>query len=278
MNPLSVIASTFHEVLYRPIINVLVFFVHQGDAFHLPGALGLSIVLLTILIRLLVWPFMSTQIRSARKLTELKPHLDALKKKHKDDKKALGEAQMALYKEHNYNPAGGCLPSLVQLAVVWALAQAVPTLFNSNGLQTVNALLYPGNAALAVSPDPHFLGMDLSSKLAALPVFSSEWTMLLAVPLITAALTFVQAKMMSPKPVKVYLGDSPKEVKEKEEVEDTATAVQSQMMYMMPVMIGVFAYQLPIGLALYWNTMTIMGILQQYIISGWGGLNLKKLF
>ena len=77
---------------------------------------------------------------------------------------------------------------------------------------------------------------------------------------------------MTPKKVKLYRSDSPKEVKEKEENEDMTQAMQTQMTFMMPVMIGFFAFQFPIGLALYWNTVTILSIIQQYLISGWGGM------
>ncbi len=266
MNPLALIGSVFHEALYRPIMNLLIFFINQT------GSLGVSIILLTLLIRFLVWPFMTSQLRSAKKLAELKPHLDILKSKHKGDRQALSQAQMALYKEHGYNPAGGCLPSLVQLVVVWALAQAVPALF-SEGVQSINGLLYPFVSPLTTSPDPHFLGLDLSTKIASVQMFSPYWTALLLVPLITAALTFVQAKMMMPKPVAVRPSDTSKEKKEKEDMEDTMSAVQGQMVVMMPIMIAVFSYQLPIGLAVYWNVMTLVGLVQQYMISGWGGLS-----
>lgn len=272
MNPLAFLGSTYNELLFRPIINLLVFFINFVESLGIPGGLGISIIFLTLVIRLLVWPFMSAQIRSAKKLAELKPHMDVLKAKHKGDRQALSQAQMALYKEHGYNPAGGCLPSLIQLFVVWALAQAVPMLFD-HGIDTVNAYLYPFVQPLTSSPNPHFLGFDLSTKIYTVEMFSQYWMFLLIVPLLTAALTFVQAKMMIPQPVKTYKSDSPKEKKEKEDMEDTMSAVQGQMVVMMPIMIAVFSYQLPIGLALYWNVMTIVGIIQQYMISGWGGMS-----
>ena len=79
--------------------------------------------------------------------------------------------------------------------------------------------------------------------------------------------------MTLPKPVKTYPSDSPKEKKEKEGLEESMGQVQSQMVYLMPVMIGFFAYQFPVGLAIYWNAYTILGIIQQHRISGWGGLS-----
>ena len=55
--------------------------------------------------------------------------------------------------------------------------------------------------------------------------------------------------------------------------DDFATVFQSQSLYIFPVMIGFFSYTFPLGLSLYWNTFTIFGIIQQYLISGWGGLS-----
>jgi YidC/Oxa1 family membrane protein insertase len=82
--------------------------------------------------------------------------------------------------------------------------------------------------------------------------------------------------MMMPVAVKEYPTDSKKEKKEKEDNEDMMMAMQGQMMFLMPIMIGYFAFQFPVGLAIYWNTFTILGIVQQYLLSGWGGM--KTLF
>lgn len=219
-----------------------------------------------------MWPFMTSQIRSSKKLAELKPHLDELKKKHKDDKQALAAAQMALYKEHGVNPAGGCLPALMQIPVFIALYQSInhfiPGL-DSGGIEGINKLLYFPWLKLSAPPDSYFLGLNLGVKPAD---FTQYGPALLLIPLVTAALTFVQSKMMLPKPVKEYPSDSPKEKEEKSKEQDTMGAVQSQMMYMMPLMIGYFAFTFPAGLAIYWNTYTILGIIQQYMISGWGGM------
>lgn len=264
------IGDIFNTVFLGPIINLLVL-IHYGlNIIRLPGALGFSIIILTIVIRLLVWPFMASQLKSAKKMADLKPHLDALKSKHKDDRQALASAQMALYKEHGVNPAAGCLPTLIQLPVLIGLYQAIFALFEgSQGLDKINALLYNRSWYLDKSPDLNFFGVNLASKPSE---FASVGMFLLLVPVITGLLTFVQSKMMTPKSLKDYPSDSPKEKKEKESFEDSMSAVQSQMTYLLPIMLGYFAFQFPIALSLYWNTLTILGIIQQYYISGWGGL------
>jgi YidC/Oxa1 family membrane protein insertase len=269
---LPIIGPIFDLLFFRPIITVLVVIINILQSWGIPGAMGLSVILMTLLIRFVLWPVMGSQIKSASKIARLKPHIDELKVKHKDDKAALSKAQMDLYKEHGVNPAGGCLPALIQIPVFLALANAIPTFFQAGGLEKVNNLSYLPDFKLAEFPDPHFLGINLSHSLSGLSIGSPEWMLLLTVPLITAALSFIQSKMMMSEPLKVNKNDSPKEAKQKVELEDTMSAMQSQMLYMMPIMIGVFAYQFAVGVALYWNIFTIIGIIQQHKVSGWGGM------
>ncbi|MBI3103473.1 membrane protein insertase YidC [Candidatus Daviesbacteria bacterium] len=269
---MGVIGDIFNLIFYGPTVNLLVLIFQGLQAVSIPGALGLSIILLTVIIRILVWPFMSSQIKSAKKMADLKPHMDELKKKHTDNKQALAQAQMALYKEHGVNPAGGCLPALIQIPIFIALYQALLNIIPGAGgqIDKINTLLYFPNLKLPPGLDPSFLGINLAVKPSE---FTTYGPILLTIPLITAALTFVQSKMMLAKPVKTYPADSPQEKKEKEGLEESMGQVQSQMVYLMPVMIGYFAFTFPIGLAIYWNTYTILGIIQQYKISGWGGLS-----
>ena len=265
------IGDIFNLVFMGPVINLLVL-IYQGlQALHIPGALGFSIMILTILIRVLVWPFMASQIKATRKMADLKPHLDQLKVKHKGDKQGLATAQMALYKEHGVNPAGGCLPAVIQIPIFIALYQSIIRILpgSSTNVNQINSLLYFPQFKLPQALDPNFLGLNLGIKPSE---FGTHGVFLLLIPLVTASLTFVQSKMAMPKVVKPYPSDSPKEKKEKEGMEESMGQVQSQMVYMMPVMIGYFAFNFPIGLAIYWNTYTILGIIQQYTISGWGGL------
>ncbi|MBU1000548.1 YidC/Oxa1 family membrane protein insertase [Patescibacteria group bacterium] len=268
------IVSIFEKIFLGPVINLLVL-IYQGlQALHVPGALGFAILILTILIRFALWPFMASQIKATKKMAELKPHLDALKQKHKKDKKAFAEAQMALYKEHGINPIGGCLPALVQIPVFFALYQSIINILPGAGghLDKVNSLLYFSQLKLPETLDPNFLGLNLGIKPSE---FGSHGFFLLLIPIVTAGLTFIQSKMTLPKPIKKYPSDSPKESKEKEGLEASMGQVQSQMVYLMPIMIGYFAFSFPTGLALYWNTYTILGIIQQRRISGWGGMGKK---
>ena len=269
--PLNFIGDLFH-LFFIVMVNLLALIIHLLNTIHAPGTLGLAILIITILIRFLVWPFMGSQIKVSKKMAEIQPHLSALKEKHKEDKKALAAAQAALYKEHNINPAGGCLTSIIQIPVLYSLYSSIFTLVNNkNGLSQFNSLLFNQQWHLNKLPDTHFLGLNLAYRPSD---FSHYGFFLLLVPLVTAGLQFVQSSMMvSAAKVKNYPSDSSKEKKEKETADQTMAAMQGQMRYMMPVMIGFFAFQFPIGLAVYWNTFTLMGIWQQYSISGWGGVS-----
>jgi len=271
MNPFSAIVAIFNTLFLAPVINIMVLFIHAFDAIGLPGSLGLSIIALTVVVKLLVWPFMTAQLRSTKKMADLKPYLDKLKEQHKGNQQKFSQAQMALFKEHGVNPVAGCLPALIQMPVLIALYQVIFTFFDTkSGLSHINNLAYSFVPDLQKMPSSQFLGIDLSYKPSD---FSQHGWVLLLIPIVTTLLQFVQSKMMVSAPVKKYPSDSPKEKKEKDTKGDMASAMQSQMLYLMPLMIGFFSYSFPVGLALYWNTFTILGIIQQYKIAGLGGLN-----
>ncbi len=259
---IKIAGDLFNLILLQPVINLVVLILFILQFFHIPNALGFSIIILTIIISLIMWPFRSSQIKVTKKMADLKPHLDELKQKHKGDKKAFAEAQMALFKEHGFNPAAGCLPTLLPLFLIYPLYQVIFAFFGGQqGLEKINYFLYFPEWHLKTIPDLNFFGINLATKPSE---FATAGALFLLIPFVTAILTFIQTKMMSPKKVK--------EVKEKAKEEDMQTAMQSQMVFLMPIMIGWFAFQFPVGLAIYWNTFTIMGIIQQYKISGWGGL------
>src|SRR3989344_5323063 len=99
---IKIAGDLFNLILLQPIINLVVLILFILQFLHIPNALGFSIIILTIIISLVMWPFRSSQIKVTKKMADLKPHLDELKQKHKDDKKAFAEAQLALFKEHGF--------------------------------------------------------------------------------------------------------------------------------------------------------------------------------
>jgi len=268
---MQALGDLFHVVFFAPIVNLIAVIINFLNNFHFPWALGIAIIAVTLIIRLLLWPLMSSQIRSSKKIADLKPELDALKIKHKGDKQALSNAQMALYKQHGINPMAGCLPTILQFPILIALYQVLLSFFQGEqGLININNTLYSFITPLSSIPDTYFLFFNLVDKPSD---FMTIGTTVLLIPLVTALLTFIQAKMMLPqKPLKILKDDKKQEVKEKLAMDDAMSTIQTQMVYLMPAMIGYFAFTFPAGLSLYWNIMTVIGIVQQYKIGGWGGM------
>jgi YidC/Oxa1 family membrane protein insertase len=272
------IKSLWATLLVNPIINLLVALYKLFEYFHIPGPLGFAVIGLTLIIRLILYPLMNAQLRSAKKMAKIKPHMDLLSTKHKDDKQALQQAQLALYKEHGVNPAAGCLPLLIQMPVLIALYGVFNQVLNNGNLhkviEEINHVVY-SQALKMTQLDLNFFGINLGIKPAQ---FQTHGYLLLLVPIITAALQYWQTKLMMPIPAKVSEGTPAvlkpinKKTKELAKIEekpkeDMAADMQKQMAIITPLMFGYFALQFPLGLALYWNVFGLFGIIQQIAIN-----------
>src|SRR3989338_3724778 len=143
----------FNLVLYKPLLNLLVVF------YNFIPDIGVSIILLTILIRLLLWPLNAAMYKGQKALQTLQPQLKKLQEQHKNNKEELSKALMALYKEHKVNPLSSCLPVLAQIPLLIALYQVL-----SDGLNAAKAL--PPLYSFVANPEHFsllFLGLiDLS--------------------------------------------------------------------------------------------------------------------
>lgn len=265
--------NAFDTLLINPILNMLIVFYGLLNTANIPGSLGLSIIAMTLVIRLALWPLTTQQLKSSKKMAELKPHLDKIKETHKDDKIRHQQEVSRLYKEHGVNPLSGCLPLLLQMPIFIALYQVLlkfVDITNSDLLANINDRIYIPALKLQDIPSTYFFGLNLSSK-------PNEWAtigiFILAIPLVTGVLQFIQSKMLVAQqttPAKIKKG---KKEEKKESLEDSMAQMQSQMTFIMPAMIAFFSYGFPVGLALYWNTFTVIGIVQQYKIMGAGSLN-----
>lgn len=262
--------NPFDTFLINPILNLLIGIYSLLHTISIPGAFGLSIIILSAAIRLVLWPLTSVQLRSTQKMAALKPHLDRIKIEHGHDKVRHQQEQAKLYKEHGVNPLAGCLPLLLQLPVFIGLYNVLSRVLqfdNADFLTSINSHLYFQKLYLMDKPNTSFLGTSLSTK-------PNEWAhvglVILAIPLITGLFQLVQSKMLTPQvsPAAIKKSDD-----KKGDMGETMSQVQSQMTYLMPAMIAFFSYGFPVGLSLYWNTFTLIGIIQQYVVSGPGALN-----
>lgn len=275
--------TIWNQLLVWPIVNVLMALYKGFEYLHIPGPLGFAVIGLTIIIRALLYPLMNAQMKSAKKMSALKPHLDSISEKHKNDKQALQQAQLALYKEHGVNPAAGCLPLLIQMPVLIALYNVFYQVLNNGNVQKVVAEL--NHVAYASwlhidKLDLTFLGVNLGLKPGQ---WQTHGWWLLSIPVITGALQWYQSKLMLPqtpaadsatqlkqtsskKQSKAMVKKTVETVAEKKP-EDTAMEMQKQMAMITPIMFGYFALQFPLGLALYWNVFGLFGIMQQLKIN-----------
>lgn len=230
-------SNLFYTILYQPLLNILVFFYNI-----IPGHdIGAAIILLTVLIRLVLWPLMGKSIKGQKAMQSLQPKIQALKEQYKGDKQKLAQATMELYKAEKINPLSSCLPLLVQMPILIALYWVLSAGLKSERLD----LLYPFVANPGTIKTVAFGFLDLAQK---------SW--LLAV--LAGAAQYWQSKMLPMTPPAVK-GEGSKD-------EGMAAIMNKQMLYMMPLMTVIIGGTLPGGLTFYWFLSTALTGLQQVIM------------
>lgn len=186
------------------------------------GSYGLSIIIVTLIIRLLILPLMIKQTKSSKAMQALQPEMQKLKEKYssKDQKtqQKLQQETMALFQQHGVNPLAGCFPLIIQMPILIGFYHAIS---RTQEIANHNFLWFDLG-----SPDPIYL-----------------------LPLIAGVTTFIQQKIMM-----------------------AGTANQNpqmaMMLWLMPIMIIIFAINFPAALSLYWVVGNIFMIVQTYFIKG----------
>lgn len=226
----------YHTIIYQPLFNLLVWLYTI-----IPGHdIGIAIILLTIVVKIVLYPLSFQSIRSQKALQVLQPKLDVLKNTHRDSKEALARATMELYKQEKVNPLSSCLPLLIQLPVFIALYQVL-----QKGLGTTDfSMLYPFIANPGMLHPISFGMLDLSKPAAVLAVLAG-------------AAQFWQTKMLVHKPQPKIEGSK----------DESVTAIMNkQMLYVMPAMTIFIGLKFPAGLSLYWLVTTVLTALQQVVM------------
>jgi YidC/Oxa1 family membrane protein insertase len=236
-------------------------------AFSFVHDFGLAIIVVTVAIRLAVYPLYRTQIRSQRAMQELGPAMNELKKKYGKDKQRFAEEQMKLYKEHGVNPAAGCLPLVLQLPILFALYSALLQLgcgaggggANCPGLTHDQAQSILGIFSFLPNPIPVDGKLDTTANwLPWLTNGLQHPDPLFILPVVAGAAQLIASVMAMPsKPVAST---------------DPNQKMFQSMAYTFPLMTVVLGAQFPAGLTLYWIATTVFQIVQQYFVSGWGQL------
>jgi YidC/Oxa1 family membrane protein insertase len=228
------------------------------------GAYGLGVIVLTIIIRAVLFPIFGWQLRTSRRIQAeqrlVAPQLQELRKKYKKEPQRLSQEMNALYKEHGISPFSsltGCIPALVQMPVLIGLYTSI-----RNGASGLN------------SSDRGFLWIsDVTQSAQHACCQNGNYLnalghpALLILPLLAGLFTFAQSRMMMP-PSRPDMTDQ----------ERSMQGVTKQMSYIFPVMIFVFSFLFPQGLAIYWVTGTMFMVAQQYHLLGWNGLKVPSWF
>jgi len=188
---------------------------------------GVCILIIAMVTKAIFFPLTRKSSQSMRAMSELKPEMDALREKYKKDAQKMNTETMALYKKHGVNPLAGCLPLLVQLPVFWALYGVL-------------------RSAIELRQAPFMLWIDdLSAPdvlidFGSLPAFLPDQLHVLPILMAGTTILMQQKTMTDPR--------------------------QKSLMYMMPVVMLLFFYNLPSGLNLYWTAQNLLAWAEQQIV------------
>lgn len=237
------IVKAFRTFVTEPFLNFLIFV-----ASFLPDHnLGIAIIVLTLLVKLVL--FFPTQhaMEGQKKMQLLQPKLEVLKKQYAGDSTRLHEETMKLWKEHKVNPLQSCLPMVIQFPILIGLFYVIQ---DGVHLEISRHLLYPMYQDLPWTFGTRFLWLDLTKP---------EWYVF---PLMLTVLQYCQMKLSFHQARKKAEKDGKAQTASKEQ-----DMQQKVMLYALPVMVGAFAFQFPAAVSLYWGISTLFGIGQQMVVN-----------
>jgi YidC/Oxa1 family membrane protein insertase len=260
-----IVTCLWNTLLVHPLINLLVladYFVHD---------FGLAVVIVTVAIRLGLFPVFRAQVRSSRAMQELAPALNDIKKKYGNDRARIQQEQMKLYQERGINPIGGCLPMLVFFPVLFAMYAAFQQVGGLTGAHALTIAELRDKVLWPFIPAPPELGPTDTIDLAAhwLP-----WIKSLAQPDHVLALPFIGG--IGPLPIVSALLQLLASIqalpRNPPQTDDPTQRTMQSMTYYLPLITIVFFKDLAAGVFIYYITTTIFQIVQQYFVMGWGQL------
>ena len=203
------------------------FVVHILNAIYgVVGNYGIAIIIVTVLMRIIIFPLTLKQEKSMKKMRELQPELEKIKEKYKDNPQEYQQKTAELYRESGVNPLGGCLPLLIQMPVFVALYWA-----------------FSGNA---IPADAKFLWFTLKQPDRLFMIGKFAFNLL---PILNVGVTYIQQKIMT----------SATSGQESNQQMQT-------MLYMMPLMMLFIFYNMPSGVTLYYLVSGALSLVQQYFI------------
>jgi len=226
----------FQLILTQPMFNGFV------ALYNLVPDVGFVILVITILIKVILYPLTKSSIKSQKALTDLQPKLNELKEKYKDDKQKIAAETMNLYKENKVNPFASCLPLLIQLPILIALYYVLQIALKGDQFEMLYSFVKNPGTIKTVSMG--FFDLKNASPILAILAgaaqFWQSWSM---------------TRKRPDKPVPPGAKD-----------EDTMALMNKQMLYVMPVMTVLIGFGLPSGLTFYWFLSTLFTGIQQWFV------------
>lgn len=265
------------DIIARPLGQFL-YLIYNSVAFE---NYGLALIIFTIIVRAVMFPLTLRQYKSSAEMQKVQPLLQEIQRKYANDKEKLNQEMMKLYQEHKINPAGGCLPLLIQMPILLALWQAItkplkymlgfsaeqlkslaemshiPVNSAYSEINTITYLIKNGHGDKVGNLNMFFPSHGFGINLGSIPtwhfqdIISHPYNaVLLLLPIIATLTTYLSVRMSMPKTT------------------DKATnPMGNTMMYISPLMTLFFSFQFPAGLALYWITGNVFAIAQQYYVN-----------
>lgn len=246
--------NIFEIVLTQPLANGIILFYKL-----LFNNMGLAIIGFTVFLKFLLNPLTKPYMNSMKKIKETAPLLEKLKRKYPNDKMKFAQAQADLYKQRGIKPTAGCLPYLLQIAVLIAFFNVFTKTLspNTDTIQSFNKLLY---SPLKISQEEiintKFLYLDLKD-----PDTVKLFGISLPGPILIAAavLQLLSAKSMGG----LTQAESAVAKKTKSKEDDIQVSMQKSMTYTFPLMTLIIGLKFPSGLALYWLMFSLFQLIQQ---------------
>jgi len=248
-----------HSAIWKPVLH------NSGWAW------ALSIVLLTIAMRLLLFPLFVKQIRNQRAMQLLQPKMKELQAKYKNDKEKLNQEMMALWREHGANPLSGCLPLIVQIPVFIALFRVLNSIKPDHDCTSVKvAGCFSGHYGIsahdvAAAAQAKIFGVPISAAFAsskhtlALLGASATSTKVLTVVLIVlmgASTFFTQRQLMARSAAQTAATGGTQQFAQQQKI----------LLYVLPLTFAIFGYRFPLGVLLYWLTTNLWSMGQQHFV------------
>jgi YidC/Oxa1 family membrane protein insertase len=269
--------NIFELLIVQPIFNLLLFI------FNFVGDFGIAIIILTIIIRFILWPLVRKQLRQTKMMREIQPELKRIKTKAKGNKMLESQLMMELYKEKGVKPMSSILVLIIQLPIFIAIFQVIRMFtYNPAAGQTIEQMseqlhkfAYPfmehlDRASQVINDpntfSPHLLGLVDLTRFALSPTI---YVPLIIVALLAAGLQFWQSRQTMPRPtekrkLREYFKDAAAG-KEVDQSEMTASMSRG-MMYLFPIMTLVIAVNLPGAVVLYYAVQAAVAVGQQAFI------------